>query len=278
MNFIHEKRRLDTFVIFISIEGSIYIAQDNRQFILKENQYLILYADHEHYEYKKSNTPVSYYWCHFKVPNDNYRIINNTDLVGRFSSPQILDKSISQFYILPEHGDLSGNKRALLMFRQLLDISRNSFYTHNLPNYALSLLAMEVSQEFIELNFPVEKNKKINPKLEKIIEWIRINYNIPMTLEKIGKKFNYNPDYLSTSFRKYKGVSLMKYILLVRIDAAKKLLLNSTDSVKEIAYKTGFLDDRVLMKQFKKLEDATPTNFRNAFSHVKLVKTPQLKK
>ena len=271
-NFKHEKRCIDTFVVLFCVKGPIYIAQDSRRFILEENQYLLLFSDHEHYGYKESNTPVSYYWCHFKVSDNNYQIVNHRELTVYINSPALTDESISQYYLLPEHGDLSGNTRALLMFRQLLDISRNSFYTPNLPNYALSLLAMEISQEFIELNFPDTKNKK-NVKLDKVIEWIRINYNLHLTLEKIGKRFNFNPDYLSTNFRKYKGVSLMKYILLVRIAMAKNLLLNSSDSIKEIAYRTGFRDERVFMKQFKKLEDTTPTKYRYAFSRVKLVKT-----
>ena len=274
-NFIHEKRRIDTFVIFICIKGPIYISQDGRRFTLRENQYLILFADHEHAGYMESTSAVSYYWCHFKVYGNDYRIVNQSELAIHVT-PET-NETISSFYILPEHGDLSGNTRALFMFRQLLDISRGSVYSPNLPNYALSLLAMEVSQEFIELNFPDTKNKKKDPKLERIIEWIRINYNLPLTLDKLGKRFNFNPDYLSTNFRKYKGVPLMKYILLVRIAAAKNLLLNSPDSVKEIAYKVGFTDEHIFMKRFKQFEDTTPTQYRNAFIHVKLVKATSQK-
>ena len=271
-NFIHEKRRIDTFVIFICIKGPIFIAQDDKHFTLKENQYLILFADHDHAGYKESFSSISYYWCHFKVSRDDYRIVLQSELANQLKAE--MNNTVSNFYILPEHGDLSGNARALLMFRQLLDISHGGVYTQNLPNYALSLLAMEVSQEFIESNFPKVVKKTINPKLEEIIEWIRINYNTPLSLEKIGKRFNYNSDYLSTNFRKYKGISLMKYILSVRITASKVLLLNSSDTIKEIAYKVGFADERVFMKRFKHLEDTTPTKYRNAFSHVKLVKTP----
>jgi YesN/AraC family two-component response regulator len=187
------------------------------------------------------------------------------------------ENRISGYYVLPEYGDLTNNTRAILIFRQLLDISRGNHYSENLPNYALSLLAMEVSQEFLEQNFAIIRATKVNPNMEKIIEWIRINYNRHLTLVSISKIFSYTPNYLSSAFRKYKGRSLMKYILFVRLEEAKKLLLVSSDGIKEIAWKTGFGDERVFMKRFKQFEDLTPTQYRNTFSRVKLVKQEKRK-
>jgi YesN/AraC family two-component response regulator len=91
-------------------------------------------------------------------------------------------------------------------------------------------------------------------------------------MEEIAKRFSYNPDYLSTAFRKYTGYPLMKYITMVRISNAKKMLLNSGDGIKEIAYKVGFDDEKAFMKRFKQLEDITPTTYRNAFNRIKIVK------
>jgi YesN/AraC family two-component response regulator len=95
---------------------------------------------------------------------------------------------------------------------------------------------------------------------------------MPLTLEKIANNFNYNRAYLTVAFHKYTGVPLMKYITMVRIEIAKKLLLLSLDGVKQIAYKTGFEDEKVFMRRFKQLEGSTPTKYRNAFSRTKMVK------
>ncbi|MDR1904267.1 MAG: AraC family transcriptional regulator, partial [Treponema sp.] len=178
----------------------------------------------------------------------------------------------SQYYILPEYGDISANGRAILIFRQLLDLARKNSYSVNLANYALSLLAMEISQEYIENNISRIANREINPNMEKIIEWIRINYTLRLSVGKIAQIFHYNPDYLSTAFRKYMGIPLKKYITMVRISAAKKMLLNTSDCIKEIAYRSGFADEKSFMKRFKLFEDITPTKYRNAFSRAKIVK------
>jgi transcriptional regulator GlxA family with amidase domain len=139
-----------------------------------------------------------------------------------------------------------------------------------LPNYALSLLVMEISQEFIESHFQ-RNNKDFNPKMLKIIEWIRINYNRHFKIEEIAKIFGYNGDYLSTAFRRYTGIPLMRYINMVRISNAKKLLLSTAAGIKEIAWQTGFEDEKTFMKRFKQLEDITPSTYRNAFNRIKIV-------
>jgi transcriptional regulator GlxA family with amidase domain len=178
---------------------------------------------------------------------------------------------ISRYCILPEYGDISVNGRATLIFRQLLDLARNDHYSDMLPNYALSLLAMEISQEFIESHF--QKNiKRCNPKMEKIIEWIRVNYNRRFTLDMIAKRFLYNPDYLSTAFKRYTGLPLIKYVNMLRISNAKRLLLENSGGIKEIAWEVGFEDEKAFLKRFKQQENITPTTYRNAFNRIKIVK------
>jgi transcriptional regulator GlxA family with amidase domain len=64
----------------------------------------------------------------------------------------------------------------------------------------------------------------------------------------------------------------MKYIAMSRIEAAKKELLNTQFSIKEIAFRTGFSDEKNFIKRFKQFEGVTATVYRNAFSKIKLVR------
>ncbi|MDR2070079.1 MAG: AraC family ligand binding domain-containing protein [Treponema sp.] len=78
-NFIHERRNLDTFVIIICMKGTLYIAQDEKRFTLGENQFIILFAGHEHYGYRECGDSISYYWCHFRIRDDRFRIIDGDE-------------------------------------------------------------------------------------------------------------------------------------------------------------------------------------------------------
>jgi AraC-like DNA-binding protein len=276
-NFIHKRRNLDTFVIIICMKGTLYITQDEKQFTLNENQFIILFAGHEHYGYRKCGEAISYYWCHFRIQGERFRIIDTDEMRKIFETKNTDlkragdEKHFSKYYTLPEYGRISSDGRVVLLFRQLLDLARYNCYSERLADYALSLLALEISQEFIELHFQ-KQNREFNPKMEKIIEWIRINYNLRINLQETARIFFYNPDYLSTAFHKYTGYPLMKYIAKVRNANVKKLLLNTSEGIKEIAYKVGFDDEKAFMKRFKQLEDVSPTTYRNAFNRVKIVK------
>ncbi|MDR0584400.1 MAG: AraC family ligand binding domain-containing protein [Treponema sp.] len=83
-NFIHDRRTLDTFVIVVCIDGILHITQENRSYSLKKNQYLILFKETEHFGHLASPGPLSYYWCHFKIPNDDYTVIQG----GKIQFPE----------------------------------------------------------------------------------------------------------------------------------------------------------------------------------------------
>jgi YesN/AraC family two-component response regulator len=280
-NFIHQRRTLDTFVIIFCVKGTLHISQDERHYSLKENDYIILFAGHEHYGFKNSKSEVTYYWCHFSIKRKDYRILEKTEIDLFLNKHGYKKAQYENNYILPETGELLGTTtRAFQLFRQLLDISRNNPYSSMFSNYSLSLLAMEISHEFVQKEIIAAKNKKLNPRMENIIEWVRINYSRKISLSQMAKIFKYNPDYLSTSFRKYTGIPLMKYIIMIRIEAAKKKLINTDDSIKEIVFTTGFEDEKNFYKRFKQLEQTSPGRYRNTFSKTKLVmgntrKTPR---
>jgi transcriptional regulator GlxA family with amidase domain len=64
----------------------------------------------------------------------------------------------------------------------------------------------------------------------------------------------------------------MKYVNMVRISNAKRLLLESSGGIKETAWEVGFEDEKTFLKRFKQQESITPTTYRNAFNRTKIVK------
>lgn len=275
-NFIHSKRNLDTFVILIGCEGTLYIAQDDRRYELAPNKFIILFPSHTHYGYRKSEGRLSYYWCHFQITSNKFNLLNseqiNNYILGLKNSSEACESS--NVYILPEYGSISSAARTSLSFRQLLDLANKKSYSKYLTNYALSLLAMEISQDFIDSVF-LEKEKitGINHNILEIIDWININYNSNLSLKNIAETFNYNPDYLSQAFKKFTGLSLLKFINKTKINASKQLLLNSSFSISEISSQVGFNDSKHFMKLFKKFEDVTPTQYKNAYFRKNLNKS-----
>jgi hypothetical protein len=226
--FVHDRRNLDTWVFIMICHGTLHIAQNERKFDIHENETFLLFPHQTHYGYKKSEGPLSYYWVHFYLTDPDYTIYNRNTLIrhNRFlqdnNDPQNIVPSIDHL-ILPEYGKISSEKRSLLLFSQLLDISKRDNYKQTWRcHYALNLLLSEFTIEFMSQQDIFDNQLPSNVKA--IIEWIRVHYEQPITVASIAEHFHYHPTYMSALFKQYTGHTVSYYITFYRIAAAKNLL------------------------------------------------------
>lgn len=104
------------------------------------------------------------------------------------------------------------------------------------------------------------KNSKIN--LMQVVEYINQNYNQDIYLEQIAEMFQTSSKYLSRIIKEGLGVGFHQYLSKVRIDNAKKLLLSTSLTIREVAEQTGFNNQNTFLRMFDKLEGLTPTQYR----------------
>lgn len=89
---------------------------------------------------------------------------------------------------------------------------------------------------------------------EHITENITLDY-----LSEISKLSTY---YICKLFKKYFDMNLVDYITFIRIENAKKYLLDPYLSVKEVCHKSGYTDPNYFARVFKKATGTSPTNYR----------------
>jgi YesN/AraC family two-component response regulator len=261
--FLHLKRIMNTNVLIMVKEGILHITQNGIPYAIGPNQYIFLREKEEHFGHLASSGNLSYLWVHFST-NDTITAITQESY---FDDMLKHSKESHQNcnYIMPEHGEVSLTNKAPVLFNQLLDLSRQKMvYSSKIIDYALSLLIMELSQEFIEMHYNMKQN--ISPNIARIMDWIKANYYKPISIAKLADEFGYNPDYLSSLFKKSTGITFINYINKTRIEASKALLAHYNLSVKETAYSCGFLDEKYFMKTFKRFESMTPSQYKRAFT------------
>lgn len=262
--FLHHRRNFELYVLILVKEGTLYITQNGVNYKVGKNQYLLFKEGEEHYGYQASAGKLSYLWVHFtfRTPVTTY---DQSDFIREYLEKNALSDSSNSYYLVPEFGEISLTQRAPLLFNQLLDLSRQEkLYSKHMIDYALSLLVMEISQEFIEMNDNIKNN--IPPHIARVMEWIKANYYSNITINEIAKEFGYNQDYLSALFKKTTGVTFIQYINQTRISIAKSLITNYDVSIKEAAYTCGFMDEKYFMKVFKTIEGITPSEYKKAFT------------
>jgi len=71
-----------------------------------------------------------------------------------------------------------------------------------------------------------------------------------------------SPAYFCRFFKGVTGTTLTEYVLRTRIDRGMEFLSNSSLSVTDIAYKTGFSSHSYFDRVFKRLKGVTPLEYR----------------
>lgn len=97
---------------------------------------------------------------------------------------------------------------------------------------------------------------------EKITEIVRAEYDQELTLELIGDRLHYNPNYLSSIFKKEYGTAFSEYLMNYRLEIAKKWLNENDMTIKEIAERLQYNNSQNFIRSFRKKEQVTPGVYR----------------
>ena len=98
-----------------------------------------------------------------------------------------------------------------------------------------------------------------------VINYLKKNYAQRITLDDISEKFLTNKFYLCKQFKKEIGLSVIEFLIQTRINHARDFLENSTLTLAEIAYKTGFESTSYFSRAFKSLVGISPGRYRKQF-------------
>jgi len=91
----------------------------------------------------------------------------------------------------------------------------------------------------------------------------QMDTNMSISLSQASESLEINPAYVSREFSKYfDNLSFGEYIRKMRIEKAVNLMQNTTYSLTEIAYLTGFSDQSHFNRIFKKQMEENPSIFR----------------
>ncbi|MDO5425096.1 MAG: helix-turn-helix domain-containing protein [Eubacteriales bacterium] len=95
-----------------------------------------------------------------------------------------------------------------------------------------------------------------------VMEQIQKNCARKFTLSDLAKEYHISEAYFSSLFAKTAGVSLMNYIMEVRVEKAIGLLLQTDQKINDIAVSVSYEDTRYFAKVFKKITGESPSEYR----------------
>lgn len=111
------------------------------------------------------------------------------------------------------------------------------------------------------LNLVPASQKKIS-KEETLIKYCSEHYKEPITLTSVAEALNYSPTHVSHLFKNKLQITFTKFISLMRIEDAKKML-RGNKPITQISFDCGFGSMRTFNQTFKAETGVTPSEYRN---------------
>ena len=87
-----------------------------------------------------------------------------------------------------------------------------------------------------------------------------------LTLTGVAALYGLSPNYFSTLFKKMSGSNFISWLTKLRIEKAKRLLMETDLTIRDIAGQVGYYSTSFFIRSFKKIEGRTPSEYRKSLS------------
>lgn len=102
-----------------------------------------------------------------------------------------------------------------------------------------------------------------NALLSQVEEYILEHYTESIQVGEIADHYNINRNHLFRMFKKKHGVSIKSYIMMLKVEKAKQMILNTDMSFSKISRHLGFLNYPTFLRIFKIYTGKAPGEYRD---------------
>lgn len=173
----------------------------------------------------------------------------------------------------------------------------NSFTVEYIQTVLKNVIAIreeyiDRNNKYIEYFTPVDEQKVMELNLDQSIDWIvelftsikiSVNHSTKRSLELVDKikssietsysdstlsieniasSMHLDTSYIRRVFKKETGIKLSDYLTIIRMENARKLLIEKKITISEVAFSTGYNDASYFSKTFKKYYGYSPSSLQ----------------
>ncbi|MHB8064447.1 MAG: helix-turn-helix domain-containing protein [Ruminiclostridium sp.] len=112
----------------------------------------------------------------------------------------------------------------------------------------------------------LQKNKQLKKLeiLEQVTKYIDDNFRDEITLTEVSKSANFSMFHFTRFFKDTTGMTFWQYLNNYKVSKAVNMLINTTDSISEIAFNSGFNSIKTFNRVFKQVKGCSPSEFKRA--------------
>ncbi|WP_189031621.1 AraC family transcriptional regulator [Paenibacillus albidus] len=150
----------------------------------------------------------------------------------------------------------------IYQYLQLMYESRGFHKARETRLTGLLYLLLSLLVESSPVTSPELKETRAEIYVEKVKDFIEMNYAEKITITDIAQFIGLNRSYLCSLFKHRMHLSIQDYLVRYRINRACEIMGNAELSIADISRSVGYSDALLFSKMFKKLMGSSPKYYR----------------
>lgn len=245
-HYYTSRENSNRFLLFYTLSGSGHLTYNNKSYILSENTIAIIQCNASHHYETISSEPWDFHWFHYNgtAAHIYYNLYNRNDLYIQ----EITKKS----------------REASLIMKITSSSSKYNLDTNLIiSEWIISLMTSFILQK---RKNTLQDSPLITEKLNNAIEYMSDHLTEKIAISDISNSVYLSQYHFLRTFKKQTGLTPYEYLINLRINKAKELLISTHDNLEDIAVGSGFTDSKNLIYNFKRIVHLTPNEYRKDMS------------
>lgn len=231
------------YILLYCFEGEGWVEIKGKRVVLKKNQLFILEPKTVCSYGSNNQNPWTNYWIHYTGSN-----------AAIYSPP------VNQVIEIPPTEDSRIDER-LLLFKEMLQNLEDYFQFEKVVYANICLKQFLSSIKYLEVYRSVKKDGE-NDLLPKLIAFMKSNLHKNLRISDLARICNCSSSNIYKIFKANLDSAPQDFFIHLKMERARKYLLQSNLKVKEIGAKLGYDDPYYFSRIFSKYVGLSPANYR----------------
>lgn len=244
-HYINRPKGCDEYLLIYCTKGIGHIILYNKEFLLEENQFIILPKNVPHSYWADNKYPWTIYWIHFKGEKSSF-------FSRGFDQPTTICES-----------ELSRIEERIDLFEEIFFVLNEELSMKNLHYANICFAHFLATLIFMDVYRNKFRHKEYaENKIRRVIHYMNENIEGNLKIKDFATFCGYSPSYFYRQFIKETNISPMEYYTKLKINKACILLIQTDMKICQISSKLGFNEVQYFSRTFSKIIGLSATEFR----------------
>lgn len=182
-------------------------------------------------------------------------------LFSKYVTPYLAEQGVRYELLTAQEDD---EKVAVERLREIYEVymQKGFGYEYRLRNMICEVWFYLVEKKWYHKLETGDERTAGEERIYAALEFIGTHFAQPLSLEEICRAVNISKTEMCRCFKKQLRMTPFEYLMTYRVNTAAGRLENESDTITEIAEKTGFGSNSYFCKQFKRYMGCTPMEYR----------------